>query len=506
MKKITIVGGGTAGWMAAAFLSKFHPEHKITIIDKVVSTPVGVGEATVLDFEPFMKECGFDFAELLTAVDGSFKGGILFPGWGKEDNTVWHPFFIHVKYKDLRYTSQWDVWAQDQSQPFSTHGIPMLKVCEEHKIDLNNSAYYGYHVDCGKLVNFIESKIHPFIDIIRSGVVEVVKTGSTVSKLILENGTEHHADLFIDCTGWTNLLKTPKKVNLEDRLFCNTAVAGHVPYVDESTEFRPYVISEAVDHGWIWKIPVQGRFGSGLVFNRNITDVEEAKEFFVKHWDNRVSKDKLKVIDWTPYYVENCWEGNVVSVGLSSGFIEPLESTGLAFMRAGIRRISDKISLGRWDEYDIALYNAQMKRTYEDTVDFINMHYANSQRKSPFWDYVREKHVTSKSQLFYEEYMKDPEEAFKYIPELSRDSTMFHHVNWILWMIQLGYPVNKNIDLPKEIVEDIMKGFIHNENLRCETSIDHCRIIDTLNARRDFLSGNSPDDASVEILKALDNK
>lgn len=505
MKKITIVGGGTAGWMAAAFLSKYHPDYKITIIDKVVGTPVGVGEATVLDFEPFMKDCGFDFAELLTAVDGSFKSGILFPGWGKEDNAVWHPFFIHVKYADLCHTSQWDVWAQDQSAPFATHGIPMLKVSEAHKVDLDNSAYYGYHVDCGKLVKFIEDKIRPYIEIIRSSVVEVVKQDSVISKLILENGTEHSADLFIDCTGWANLLKTPKKVNLENRLFCNTAIAGHVPYLDEEKEFRPYVISEAVDHGWIWKIPVQGRFGSGLVFNRNITDVEEAKDYFVKHWDNRVSKEKLKVIDWSPYYVENFWEGNVVSVGLSSGFIEPLESTGLAFMRAGIRRISDKITLGRWDQYDIDLYNAQMRRTYEDTIDFINMHYANCQRSSPFWDYVKANHVKSKSQTFYEEYMKDPAKLFKFVPENSGDSKMFHHVNWILWMIQLGYPVEKNIDLPSDLVKAVMEGFLHNEQLRSEVGVGHRHILDILNSRRDFVSGNSDYDASAEILKSLGN-
>jgi tryptophan halogenase len=310
-----------------------------------------------------------------------------------------------------------------------------------------------------------------------------VKTDNVITKLILENGTEHVADLFIDCTGWANLLKTPKKVNLENRLFCNTAVAGHIPYIDKETEFRPYVISEAVDHGWIWKIPVQERFGSGMVFNRNITDIEEAKEYFVNHWDNRISKDRLRVIDWTPYYVENCWEGNVVSIGLSSGFIEPLESTGLAFMRAGIRRLSDKISLGRWDTYDVDLYNSQMVRMYEDTVDFINMHYADSQRQSPFWDHVRSTHTKSKSQLFYEDYMKDPEKAFKNIPDTPGDGKMFNHVNWILWMIQLGYPVNKNIDIPKELIGQLMDNFIRNEEQRQQDSVPHSDIINSLKNR-----------------------
>jgi len=471
--KITIVGGGTAGWMAAAFLSRRHPDFKVVLIDKVIGTPVGVGEATVLDFEPFMRDCGFDFDELLATVDGSYKSGILFPGWKNKENSVWHPFFIHMVHLDLGYTSQWDIWAQDQSLPFATHGLPMLEVSKKNKVDIIKKENYAYHVDCGKLVKFIESKIHPFIEIIRSSVIEVKKEGKNIASLMLENGVEHTSDLFIDCTGWSNLLKTPEKVNLENRLFCNTAVAGHVPYQDEEKEFRPYVISEAVDHGWIWKIPVKGRFGSGLVFNRNITDIETAKDYFVTHWDNRVSKDKLKVIDWTPYYTKNCWEGNVISIGLSSGFIEPLESTGLAFMRAGIRRLSDKISLGLWNEYDVELYNSQMVKMYEDTVDFINMHYADTERIEPFWQYVKTNYQKSKTQQWYENFLADETKSFKYLPDLIGDSKMFNHANWLLWLIQLGYPVKKRLDMPEYYQSLAMNSFLHNEKIREKRSVPH---------------------------------
>jgi len=478
--KITIVGGGTAGWMSAAFLSKRHPDCKITVIDKEVGTPVGVGEATVLDFEPFMKDCGFNFEELIAAVDGSYKSGILFPGWKNKNNSVWHPFHIHMVHADVGYNSQWDIWAQDQAVPFDTHGLPMLEVSRQNKVDIHHKDNYAYHVDCGKLIKFIESKIHPYIEIIRSSVVSVVKKDKVITELILENGTHHHADLFVDCTGWSNLLKTPEKVNLEHRLFCNTAIAGHIPYQDKSREFRPYVISEAVEHGWIWKIPVRSRFGSGLVFNKNITDIETAKDFFVNHWDNRVSKDKLKVIDWTPYYTKNCWEGNVVSIGLSSGFIEPLESTGLAFMRAGIRRLSDKISVGLWDEYDVDLYNQQMIRMYEDTVDFINMHYADTERDEPFWSYVKSQHVKSRSHIFYEELLKDKTRSFRFLPQIHGDSKMFNHTNWILWLIQLGYPVNKELRIPDDYIQLAMSNFLDNEKVRSMRSISHLDAVNML--------------------------
>lgn len=481
--KITIVGGGTAGWMAAAFLSKHHPEHHITIIDKENSSPVGVGEATVLDFKPFMDDCGFEFYDLLKNVDGAFKSGIMFPGWKRKDISVWHPFFIHVFHHGNVNISQWDVWAERQDLPFSYYGLPMLSVSEENKVDPMELNSYAYHVDCGKLIKYIESKINSYVEIVRSEVKEIVKNGKIIEKLILENGEEHHADLFLDCTGWANLLKTPDKVDLSDRLFCDTAVAGHVPYEDRNSEFRPYVISEAVDHGWIWKIPVQNRFGSGLVFNRSITDIETAKDYFVEHWDNRVKKEDLKVLKWDPYYIKNSWEGNVVSIGLSSGFIEPLESTGLAFMRFGIRKISEKISLGYWDENDANLYNTQMTRIYENTVDFINMHYSHSERTEDFWMYVRSKFKKTKVQEFYENYMKDPNSDFSSLSDTLLDSRMFNHVNWILWLIQLECETNvNNGDVPPGYVEEIIENFRKNEEIRCKRSISHIDTLEVLEA------------------------
>jgi hypothetical protein len=209
------------------------------------------------------------------------------------------------------------------------------------------------------------------------------------------------------------------------------------------------------------------------VFNRNVTSIEEAKDYYLAHWDNRTSRDKLKVIDWTPYYVKNQWQGNVVSVGLSGGFIEPLESTGLSLMRIGIYRISDKIQNGQYNNFDAELFNSQMIRTYEDTVDFINMHYADTERTEPFWQYVKSKHVKSKTQVYYEQLMADPKVSFMFDKQYQLDHKMFHTTNWMLWLIQLGYPVNKNVHYPPQIVKLYVDEFVKKERARLLRSIPH---------------------------------
>ena len=475
---ITIVGGGTAGWMAAAYLSKHHSTHKITIIDKEVGTPIGVGEATILDFGKFMEDCGFQLSSWLPAVDGTFKSGILFPNWKRVGNTVWHPFFTHYTYEEY---GQWDLWAQDQSQPFETHGLPLYNTSIANKVDHLQPGNYAYHIDCSKLVLYIQEQIQPFVTVIKSTVVEVVKTNNTISELVLSTGERHTADLFVDCTGFASLLKTQDRVDLEDRLFCNTAIAGHIPYEDKEAEMRPYVISEAVDCGWIWKIPVDSRIGSGLVFNRNVTSIEEAKDYYLAHWNNRTTKDKLKVIDWTPYYINNQWEGNVVSVGLSGGFIEPLESTGLSMMRIGIERLSSKLRTGKYNKFDADLFNSQMIRTYEDAVDFINMHYSDTERTEPFWQYVKSKHVKSEMQLYCEAILADPTVKFMFDKQYALDHKMFHVTNWMLWLIQLRYPVNKHVHYPKNIINRYTDQFLANERARELRSIPHLAVKEIIN-------------------------
>ena len=357
-----------------------------------------------------------------------------------------------------------------------------------NKVDIFNAfETLAYHIDAGKLVTELQNICANTVNIIKSDVVKVNKDlDGFITSLELKNGTIHQSDFYLDCTGFLSLLKDQKKVELLDtgRLFTNAAVAGHVPYEDKEKECVPYVSCPAVDHGWIWKIPTQSRIGSGMVFNSNITDPEEAKKYFCEHWNNRVKPEDLKLIDWTPYYSENFWEKNVVSIGLSGGFIEPLESTGLASMTTGIEKLMDMIPQYAYNEANVETYNREMEFWYNDAVDFINSHYADTEWNTPFWNFVKDTHVKSEKHLWYEEWLRDPQRSF--YSDVS-SNTLFHPQNWQLWLIQMGYPVSKDMNRVNPMQLDFaMTEFLRAEEVRKRTSLSHINAIESTNLGMDW--------------------
>jgi len=480
--KVVIVGGGTAGWMTAAFFRNNLPSFDITVIDKEQGTPIGVGEATLLDFSDFMAGCGFQKHEWIPAVSATFKSGILFPNWGKEGNLFWHPFLTNTQHDAVKL-SQFDVWSAYPETNFLDHALPFFKSSQDNLIDPYNLDLYAYHVDCGKLVVYLQSKLEGLVNVIRSEVKEVVRNQHAVEFLSLVNGQQIEADLYIDCTGFSSLLKQQDKVNLEDRLFCNTAAVGQISYENETEEKRPYAICSAVEHGWTWRIPVQHRLGCGLVFNRNITDPETAKDYFYEHLNGRLSKEKIRIIDWTPYYIKNFWETNVVSVGLSGGFVEPLESTGISLIRLGIKKLAEKLRLDFFDQYDIDHYNATMIRHFEDVVDFVNMHYSHSDREGAFWQHVKSVHQKSDIQMYYEDICIDENKMLYELcqPDL-KDNRIFGPGSWFAWLIQLGVPLKKDITINPLLVERTMGLFLKSQEIKSTKGISHQDMLDSINS------------------------
>jgi tryptophan halogenase len=444
VQKVVIVGGGTSAWLTAAMLSYKKPQYEIIVVDKEVGTPIGVGEGTILGFANTMFDCGFDIQDWFFELESVYKSGILFPGWTDDNPNIWHPF-LHPQYPGAPF-SYFDLWSKNQDLDFKDHGLALYDVSVNHnKIDKDNLLFYAYHVNCGKLVLFLQERIVGIRNVksINSEVVDIQRENNNIHKLILKNGQEITGDLFIDCTGFKGLLNdSPDRVTLENRLWCDTAVAGPVQYIDKDKEMHPYVVNEAVDHGWLWKIPVQSRIGSGLVFNRSITSVDEAKEYLCKYWNNRITPDQLRVIDWTPFYNKNMWHDNVVSIGLSAGFIEPLESTGIALITKGIYEMLDKLEQDFYTAHDIELFNARLAVSFEESIDFVSMHYMATEKNTPFWNWVKETRFKSDTQKIYEDKLKD----FWLLPFQGRGS-IFSGYNWFCLLIQLGYPVeSKNLD------------------------------------------------------------
>jgi tryptophan halogenase len=477
---IVIVGGGTSAWITAALLSKTTPHLNITIVDKEDGAPLGVGEGTLLSFDKIMDRCGFMIDEWFFEIDATAKSGILFPGWGENQENVWHPFtFPHIPQLD---TTQLNLWSKNQQYDFKRYGLALYDVSVEHDaVDISELRAYAFHIDAGKLVKFIQKKLADRLNVhqIRSDVVDIVRDNTGhVTELLLKSGEKITADLYVDCTGFKQLLAhKPDRVELNGRLFCDTAIAGHVPYENKEDEMHPFVVSEQVEHGWVWNIPVQTRIGSGLVFNRSCTDIEEAKDAFCEYWNHRIKKENLKVIDWTPYYNKNQWHENVVSIGLSAGFLEPLESTGVALIIVGAEQLAFALTPRCYNDLSVRSFNTIMEGYFEDCIDFVSMHYDNPTRKGKLWDLVRKDWVKPEKQKMFEETMQRedvplPVSGFGYV---------FAASNWICWLIQLGKKLGKaNDGLTPEQAENELLRYYEFESSRHTRSMHHVRYIDNI--------------------------
>ena len=415
VKDIVIVGGGSSGWMAAAAISRCN-DVNVTLVDKEVPTPLGVGEATLLSFEKFMVEqCGFDPNEFLAELDAGLKAGILFKDWGHKGNEIWLPFYwLNYPFSDPP-VSMVDAWSTSQDIDFKK--LEVLYQCSMDNIIDRTQIGEGYavHIDCIKLIKYIKEKISDRITYVNSSVKDI--SGNILD---LENGDQIYADLFIDCTGFKSILKRKRdRVNLSDRLYVDTAVAGPIEYEDKHNEFRPYTTTTAVYDGWIWNTPLQSRIGTGLVFNRNITSIDQAKEYFCSFWDQRTTPDKLKVIDWTPYYDTNQWEGKVVSIGLSAGFIEPLESTGLGLIIEGIKTLRDNYKMSEAQEVFLDEMSSENKTIMPGGKGFI-----------------------------------------------------FGVGNWIHWLIQAGYPLEPRSWMQHDKMDESLNHLIQCEDRKIELGTD----------------------------------
>lgn len=479
--KIAIVGGGTSGWMSAAYLARNIPNVEVVVIDKEVGNSIGVGEGTILDFYDFMSQCGFNFEDWFVNTDSTFKAGIRFTNWQTPGSDIWHPFFTGLRYSDFR-CNLWEFLAYRNDLEYKEHACMMYDSAVRHnKVDYTDAGLYAFHIDAGKLVTYIQERIKEEVRIIKKEVVEVNRgSDNEIISLGLIDGTLIKADLFVDCTGFASLLKTQKKVDITDRLFCDTAVAGRIPFEDIAAETRPYVICDAVEHGWIWRIPTHSRIGSGLVFNRSVTDPEDAKDYLCKYWNGRLNRDSIRVIDWTPFYIENAWETNVVSIGLSAGFVEPLESTGISLIIKGLQTLEQRLRISFYTQSDIELYNAMMKSYFENVVDFVNMHYSDSTNPGPFWEFVRAKFKPSDKQLFMQQLMQDAKFRNTLSQKLEPNTYSFFAMDaWVCLLNQYGYKFDSDpANSISHIANRELKSFYDIEQSRKLKSLPHLDLIE----------------------------
>ena len=469
VNKIVIVGGGSAGWIAASWFSRrWGKMIDVTIIDKYKPERVGVGEATLLSFPSVMQKMGFKVEDWMNRIDATFKAGILFPGWGREDKVIWHPFgFTSIGENKVPL---YDIWTNYQDKYDIKDISPLYQSAINNSIEIDYIAdTYAYQIDCGKLVTFLHDNCIKWCNYIQSDLKTVVKVEDEVEKIILEDGSEIKADIFIDCTGWNQLLiGKDNNVDLSDRLFIDAALAGRVKYENPDKEMHPYTDCQAMEHGWRWRIPTRSRIGTGYCFNKNITSPDEVAQQFSEHWNGRIKPEDMRLLDWKPQMLDKFWKGNVVSIGLSAGFIEPLESTGLAMMIRGCQYLEESLYGCIYNPvFEPDIYNIRMKASFETAVDYVNMHYAYCERKGKFWDYVRLSHEKSGMQILMEDQIQDPNRDTL---QTDKISSFFGGTNWHIWLLQLMPEINKKTYWYPDTV-DILSRFDNYRKI-IDTSVE----------------------------------
>jgi tryptophan halogenase len=396
VKKVVIAGGGTAGWVAAAALSKrLKGLIDVVLIESEEIGTVGVGESTVPPVQLFHNLLGINEQEFMQATDATFKLAISFENWGQQGDHYFHPFGVTGKGSFLTDFQHYYLHGLSQgiAAPFGDYCYE-LQAAKQHKFAKTEQSTinYAYHLDAGRYARFLRRFSEDLGAVRIEGKIAQVQqhVNGDIRALVLESGQEITGDLFIDCTGFRALLIEQTLKTGYERwdhwLPCNKAV---VVQTEPGPTIPPYTRAIAHDSGWQWKIPLQHRVGNGLVYASDYLSDDKARQRLLDGLEAPAIMEP-RVLSYQTGRRKKFWQKNCVAIGLSSGFIEPLESTSIHLFMSGIIRL---LRLFPFNGVTPALtdeYNQQSITEVEKIRDFIILHYHQTERNdSPFWDYCR---------------------------------------------------------------------------------------------------------------------
>lgn len=409
VRKVTIVGGGTAGWMTAAALSQWLTKVEIRLIESDEIGTIGVGEATIPHIRNFLPLAGIDPLKMIAETKASFKLGIQFVDWGAPGEKYIHGFGKIGR--DMLWLHPHQLWLaakqrqRDSVEHFDHYALNCV-ACLKNRFafpDPRNpnsplaDIDYAYHFDASLFARYLRAESEPRgVTRIEGRIVEVIQNPESgfVERVKLTDGREVDGDLFVDCSGMRGLLiGDALGVGYEDWnrwLLCDRAQAVPCASVSPVT---PYTRSTARKAGWQWRIPLQHRIGNGYVYSSDLIGDEEVAEKLLANLDGEAMADP-RPVRFRPGRRLKAWDRNVIAIGLSSGFLEPLESTSIHLIQTGIQRLLAMFPSVGFSDADIGEYNRQSRFEYEDVRDFIIAHYKVTRRTGdPFWDHVREMEV-----------------------------------------------------------------------------------------------------------------
>lgn len=445
IRKVAIVGGGTAGWMTAAWCSKIirNTVAEVVLIESDDIGTIGVGEATIPTFLNFNALLGLDEDDLIRKTHATFKLGIEFVDWGRKGDRYFHPFgrngrslngvpFHTVWLKTLKPGGASDLGDYNLQTLAAKRGKFMRPIGENSPL---STIKYAFHFDAALyaryLRNFSESR---GVRRVEGKIVDVKQRPEDgfIESVILESGVPVEADLFIDCSGFRGLLidsvlKTPF-VDWSCCLPCDRAFA--VP-CESGGPPAPFTRATAHDSGWQWRIPLQHRTGNGHVFSSAFIEEDRALDTLMRNLEGAPKADP-RLIKFKAGRREAFWVKNCIAIGLSAGFLEPLESTSIYLIQAAIRNLQLFFPDRSFEPPEMAQFNQILIDEYEYVRDFIVLHYKLTQRDdSEFWRYCRTMPVsdrlTHKMHLF---------ESRGRIADESDD--LFNFSSWLAVMVGQG--------------------------------------------------------------------
>ncbi|MBO1256820.1 tryptophan 7-halogenase [Alteromonas sp. 5E99-2] len=454
IQHIAIVGGGTAGWMTAAALSRvLLPENvKITLIESEQIGTIGVGEATIPDVANFNRMLGINEAAFMKATNGTFKLGIEFRDWGKIGDSYFHPFGEHgVAMNGIDFHQYW-LHSREQGNPKPLEDYSICAVAaqqgkfsppDNNPRSVMSHLRYAYHFDATAYASFLRQYAEKNGVIRVEGKVEQVGVSSesgNISHVLLDDGRCLDADFFFDCSGFRALLlEKTLGVKFHDWshwLPCNSAQA----VATERTEpLLPYTVSTAKSAGWQWRIPTQHRTGNGHIYCTDFMSDDAAHDVLLAGLDAKPTTEP-RTIRFKTGYRNELWNKNCVGIGLAGGFLEPLESTSIFLIQQGITRFISLYPSGDISPVVRDEYNRLMTREFHQVRDFIILHYkATTRDDSEFWNYCRTMSIPDS--------LQQKIDLFKAGGRVFRDSDeLFSRPSWIA--VMLGQNIIPNFSDP----------------------------------------------------------
>lgn len=454
-KEILIVGGGTAGWLTAAYLAKalaleHNTQLSITLLESPEIGIVGVGEGTFPTIRETLRFLEIDEPTFVREALATFKQGILFTDWlwapqSGERHRYFHPFEPPFYAEDTSLVPYW-LLQDEASRPSFAEAVTIQnKVAgagrgpkRQDEADFSGPLNYAYHVDAQSLARLLADKATGLGVKHISGELEQVQLADdgSIANLRTKDGARHSADLYIDCSGFRaeligRALGSPFR-SVRDRLFTNRAMTCKVPYEDPDAPIESYTLATAHSAGWTWDIGLAGARGIGCVYASDYMSDREAAATLASYVGWQFDEGATRIIDFEAGYRERQWIGNCVAVGLSAGFLEPLEATGLVLIEAAVGMIAELFPHHGPVSAPASRFNHLMGARFDNIVKFLKLHYCLSKREEPFWAANRDPAtIPPELQELLEQWRYRPPGRFDFI--LDVESFAFFNYQYILY-------------------------------------------------------------------------